>query len=354
MRDGVGMIDVTAFAIFDVTGPGVVEYIERMTVNKCDVAVGRAVYTPLLSPEGGFKADLTVMRLGEEHFRIISGGFDGPRDSHWFRRHLPSDGSVHFEDQTSAICTVGVWGPQARELLARVTNDDLSDDALAYGHTKEVHIGSIPARLFRISYVGELGYEVYTSMQHGLALWNRLWDAGQDFGVVPVGAGVYGTTGRLEKGYRLMGAELEAEYNPVEAGLDRPKVKDAEFIGKTAYLRARDGDAAAVLCTLTMEDHTSAAGIPRYPTGANEPILTPDGERIVDRKGRVSRVTSAGAGPSVGKFLLLAYLPPEHAVVGNDLLVLYMNETYPVKVAVAGSTPLFDPDNDRMKSGDGG
>jgi glycine cleavage system aminomethyltransferase T/glycine/D-amino acid oxidase-like deaminating enzyme len=351
MREGVGMIDVTAFAIFDVTGPGVVEYIERMTVNKCDVPIGRAVYTPLLTAEGGFKADLTVMRIADDHFRIISGGFDGPRDQHWFTKHLPEDGSVHFEDNTSKICTVGVWGPRAHDLMSRVTSDDISDEALPYGHTRAVNIGSIPARLFRISYVGEFGYEVYTTMQHGFALWNRLWAAGQDLGVVPVGAGVYGTTGRLEKGYRLMGAELESEYNPVEAGLDRPRVKQADFIGKEAYLKAREEEPAAILCTLTMEDHTSSDGTLRYPSGGNEPILTPDGERIVDAKGRVSRVTSAGAGPSVGKYLLMAYLPPEHAVAGNDLQVMYMNETYPVKVAVAGSTPLFDPENARMKFG---
>ena len=349
MREGVGLIDVTAFAIFDVTGPGVVDYIEQMTVNKCDVAVGRAVYTPLLTPEGAFKADLTVMRLGDSHYRIVSGGFDGPRDEHWFTKHLPGDGSVHFEDKTSAICTVGVWGPRARDLMAKVTDDDISNEALPYGNSKEVDIGSIPARLFRISYVGEFGYEVYTTMQHGLALWNRLWDAGQDLGIVPVGAGVYGTTGRLEKGYRLMGAELESEYNPVEAGLDRPKVKSADFIGKEAYLKARDEEMAAILCTLTMEGHESSDGTKRYPSGGNEPILTRDGERIVDAKGRVSRVTSAGAGPSVGKYLLMAYLPPEHAVEGNDLQVMYMDETYPVKVAVAGSTPLFDPENERMK-----
>jgi glycine cleavage system aminomethyltransferase T/glycine/D-amino acid oxidase-like deaminating enzyme len=349
MRDGVGMIDVTAFAIFDVTGPGVVDYIEKMTVNKCDRAVGSATYTPLLTEEGGFKADLTVMRIGDDHFRIISGGFDGPRDKHWFKKWLPEDGSVHFEDETSAICTVGVWGPKARALMEKVTDDDISDEALPYGNTKAVNIGSIPARLFRISYVGELGWEVYTTMQHGAALWAKLWDAGQDLGVVPVGAGVYGTSGRLEKGYRLMGAELEAEYNPVEAGLDRPRVKKIDFIGKDAYLEAREQDPAAILCTLTVEDHTSESGIARYPTGGNEPILTEEGERIVDSKGRVSRVTSAGAGPSVGKYLLMGYLPPEYAVEGTNLQVMYMNELFPVNVAVAGSTPLFDPENERMK-----
>lgn len=349
MRDGVGMIDVTAFAIFDVTGPGVVDYIERMTVNKCDHPVGRAIYTPLLTEEGGFRADLTIMRIGPEHFRIISGGFDGPRDKYWFTKWLPEDGSVHFEDKTSAICTVGVWGPKARSLMEKVTDDDISDEALPYGYTKAVTVGSIPARLFRISYVGEFGWEVYTTMQHGMALWDKLWAAGQEFDVTPVGAGVYGTSGRLEKGYRLMGAELESEYNPVEAGLDRPRVKAAEFIGKDAYMKAREEDPVAILCTLTMENHTSSDGIARFPSGGNEPILTPGGERIIDSKGRVSRVTSAGAGPSVGKYLLMGYLPPEYAVEGTDLQVMYMNDLFPVKVAVAGSTPLFDPDNDRMK-----
>jgi glycine cleavage system aminomethyltransferase T len=163
-----------------------------------------------------------------------------------------------------------------------------------------------------------------------------------------VGIGVYGTTGRLEKGYRLMGHELEGEYNPVEADLARPKVKAADFIGKEAYLKAREEETAAILCTLTVDDHTSASGIKRYMQG-NEPILTPDGEPIIDRKGRRSYVTSAGAGPSVGKHILLAYLPPDYAQVGTKLAVEYMMEQYPVTVATVGSTPLFDPDNERMR-----
>jgi glycine cleavage system aminomethyltransferase T len=248
------------------------------------------------------------------------------------------------------LVTIGVWGPKARALMASVVTGDLSDAALPYGGTAEVLIDSIAVRLFRISYVGEHGWEVYVPSENALAVWDRLWEAGQAHQVTAVGAGVYGTTGRLEKGYRLMGAELDSEYNPVEAGLARPKVKAADFVGKEAYLRARDEGPAATLCTLTVEDHISPRdGIARYMTGS-EPILTVAGERIVDAKGRPSVVTSAGAGPSVGKYLLLAYLPPEHAVVGTELRVRYMDEDYPVRVAVAGSTPLFDPDDTRMKS----
>ena len=348
MRESVGMVDLTAFAIFDVTGPGAVDYIQKMAVNQCDVAVGRAVYTPLLTETGGFRADLTILRLGDDHFRVVTGGGDGARDRYWFRKHLPDDGSVTFVDRTSAVSTVGLWGPNARRVIESLTSDDVSHEGFGYGWVKEVNLRGIDALMLRISYVGELGWEISVPMEQGLRLWDMLWEAGQEWGIVPVGIGVYGTTGRLEKGYRLMGAELESEYNPVEAGLARPRVKAADFLGRAPYVAARREDPATILCTLTVENHTSASGVKRYMSG-NEPILTPDGERITDSHGRPSYVTSAGNGPSVGKYLLLAYLPPAHAVEGKELAVMYMNELYPVKVAVVGSTPLFDPDNERMR-----
>src|SRR6266700_2393358 len=177
----------------------------------------------------------------------------------------------------------------------------------------------------------------------------RCRGAGVPDGLIPVGIGVYGTTGRLEKGYRAYGAELEADYNLVEAGMSRPRVKPQPFTGKDAYLRQRAAPPCAVLCTLTVDDHRSAAGQLRYMLGG-EPILTQAGERLVDAKGRPSYVTSAGCGPSVGKHLLMAYLPAEQAREGNRLAVEYMAEQYPVTVAVAGSTPLFDPENSRVRS----
>ncbi|HEY3181444.1 MAG TPA: glycine cleavage T C-terminal barrel domain-containing protein, partial [Gaiellaceae bacterium] len=209
--------------------------------------------------------------------------------------------------------------------------------------------GPVDAIASRISYVGELGWEIYAPMEQGAALWDIIWEAGQPHGIVPAGIGVYGTTGRIEKGYRLFGAELESEYNVVEAGMARPTVKDADFVGKEAYLRHREEEPAATLCTLTVDDPTSSSGVKRYMLG-REPILTPEGERIVDAKGRSSYVTSAGSGPSVGKHVLMAYLPPEHAVEGNKLLVQYMGERYPVTVERAGSRPLFDPENARIRS----
>ena len=186
-------------------------------------------------------------------------------------------------------------------------------------------------------------------IEQGLKLWDTLWEAGRPHGMAACGIGVYGTTGRLEKCYRAHGNELETEYNVVEAGMTAPRVKEEDFIGKAAHLRHREEDPAAVLCTLTVDDHRAKSGENRYPLG-REPILTRDGKRIVDRRGRGSYVTSAGAGPSVGKHILMAYLTPEEAVVGNQLLVEYMGERYPVSVAVAGAAPLFDPENTRIRS----
>jgi glycine cleavage system aminomethyltransferase T len=319
-----------------------------MVVNQMDVPVGRAVYTPLLNEGGGFKADLTIMRRGENSFRVVTGGGDGNRDKQWFTHHLRDDASVQLHDMTSGLCTVGLWGPRARDLLQSVTQDDVSDQGFPFATAREITIGQVRTWALRISYVGELGWEIYAPMEQGSRLWDILWEAGQGFGLAPVGIGVYANTARLEKGYRLFGHELELEYNPVEAGLARPKVKSQDFIGKEAYLRARDEEPAALLCTLTVDDHTASTGEPRYILG-NEPILTPDGEPIVDRKGRRSYVTSAGAGPTVGRHILLSYLPPEYAQVGIKLAVEYFGEQYPVTVEVVGSKPLFDPDDERMK-----
>ncbi len=349
MRDHVAMVDLSAFQVFEVNGPGALDYIERMTVNKCDRPVGSSIYTPVLTPTGGFRTDLTVLRVGHDRFRVVTGAFDGGRDEYWFRNNLPPDGSVQFTNLSSAVTTIGVWGPKAESLVSGLTESDVSLAAFPYGTTQEVLIDGIPTRMLRISYVGENGWEITASIPHGLRLWDALWEAGQSHDVRPVGAGVYGTTGRLEKGYRLMGAELESEYSPVEAGLARPRVKDVDFIGKEAYLASRTEEPITHMCTLTVEDHTDSGGRRRYMTGGNEPILTVDGDRIIDAKGRVSRVTSAGNGPSLDKYLLMAYLPPEHAVEGNELRVMYMNELFPVRVARVGSQPLFDPDDVRMK-----
>jgi glycine cleavage system aminomethyltransferase T/glycine/D-amino acid oxidase-like deaminating enzyme len=348
MRERVGLVDLAAFAIFDVTGPGALDSLQALCVSQMDVPVGRVVYTPLLTPRGGIKADLTVMRLGDRHYRVVTGGGLGMIDKKWFVDHLPADGSAQLADLTSAISTIGVWGPQARALVQAASDDDFGPAGFPFGTCRTVEVGHVRALASRISYVGELGWELHVPTEEGARLWDQLWEAGQPLGVVPVGIGVYATTGRLEKCYRAYGHELEQEFDLVEAGMARAAVKPQEFIGKAAYLRQRAEPPAALLSTLTVDDHRSRSGVRRYMLG-REPVLARDGSPLIDRHGRRAYVTTAGAGPSIGKHVLMTYLPAEHAVAGAKLLVEYMGEPYPVTVATVGSTPLFDPENRRMK-----
>ncbi len=348
MRDRVGLVDLSAFAMFSIAGPGALDVVQRLAVAQMDVPVGRVVYTSLLNEAGGVKADLTIWRDAADRFTVVTGGASGRSDAKWFRDHLPEDGSAQLFDETSAWCTLGVWGPRARDLLGSASAHDVSHEGFPFASRRWITVGTVPVIASRISYVGELGWELYAPMEQGRHLWDTLWEAGQPLGVVPVGVGVYLTSGRLEKGYRAHGNELELEYDLVEAGMARPTVKEQDFIGKQAYLKQRAEPAAALLCTLTVDDHTSSSGVKRYMLG-REPILTPDGEPLVDRKGRRSYVTSAGSGPSIGKHILMAYLPPEHAEVGTKLAVASFGERFPVTVEVVGAAPLFDPSNERMK-----
>jgi len=349
MRDRVGMVDLSAFAIFDVTGPGAAAYLEHLCVNKVDVPPGKTVYTPLLDSAGGILADLTIMRRAHDRFRVVTGGGMGMRDKKLFTDALPADGSAQLFDATNSWTTVGLWGPRARDVLSSVTSADVSHQGFPFLTSKTVDINGVRTLASRISYVGELGWEIYVPIEQGLRVWDALWEAGQPHGLAPVGIGTYAVTARLEKGYRAHGNELELDFNLVDAGMARPTVKDADFVGREAYLRQRGAAPVAVLCTLTVDDPTSTSGVKRYMLG-REPILSTDGKPLVDARGRRAYVTSAGSGPSVGKHLLMSYLPPDIAKVGTGLLVEYLGEQYPVTVAVAGATPLFDPDNTRIRS----
>ncbi len=349
MRDRAAMFDLTAFCVFDITGPGALETVQNVSMRQMDVATGKVVYTPVLSPSGRFKSDLTVMRLGDEQFRVVTGGAHGMADLKWYADHRPPDGTASITDLTSAYATLGLWGPRSRDILASLTTDDMSHEAFPFATCRVIELGSLRVLASRISYVGELGWELYVPIEQGARLWDLVWEAGEPHGTVPAGIGVYGTTGRLEKCYRAFGFELDADYDVVEAGMAWGRVKAPDFVGKDAHVRHRESDPTAVLCTLTVDDHTSRSGVKRYPLG-REPVLSKSGAPLVDGEGRRSYVTSAGAGPSIGRHILLSYLPPENANVGEELLVEYMGEQYPVSVATNDSTPVFDPDNTRVKS----
>ena len=295
------------------------------------------------------------MRLAHNHFRVVTGGAHGMADKKWFSDRMPEGAAVL--DVTSASSTIGLWGPNAREVLtaamttggaATTAAEALTNAAFPFGTCRTIEVGNLAVLASRISYVGEFGWELYVPFEQGAALWERLMEAGQPFGLIPAGIGVYATTGRLEKGYRAYGYELDTERTLAETGLERKKLKAADFIGKAA-LEAQAGVApAAVLCSLTVDDHTSARGVPRYMLGG-EPLLAPDGSILTDGHGHHPYVTSAGSAPSLGKHVLMAFLPPEQAVVGTQLAVSYMEELYPVTVAAADATPLFDPENARIR-----
>jgi glycine cleavage system aminomethyltransferase T/glycine/D-amino acid oxidase-like deaminating enzyme len=348
MREGAGIFDLSAFAIFDVEGPGALEALQWSVLAQMDVPVGRVVYTPVLGIGGGFKSDLTIMRLADDRFRIVTGGAHGMADRKLFVDRIA--GRAPLVDVTTAWTTIGLWGPSARTILSSVTADDVSHEGFPFGTCATIEVGSQLVLASRISYVGDLGWELYVPIEQGARLWDTIWEAGRPHGLTPCGIGVYGTTGRLEKCYRAYGAELETEVTVVEAGMERPRVKEQDFVGKAAHLRHREEPPAAILCTLTVDDHTSAGGIPRYPLG-REPIVLRDGTPLTDAKGRRSYVTSAGAAPSLGKHVLMAYLPPDQAVEGSrELAVEYMTERLPVTVDVVGSRPIFDAENERIRS----
>jgi glycine cleavage system aminomethyltransferase T len=346
LRESAGLVDLSAFTVLDVAGPAALAGLQSIAVAQVDVPVGKVVYTSFLNAQGGIVADLTIMRLASQFFRVVTGAADGARDAKWISDHLPPGAAV--TDVTSAWSTLGLWGPRAGQILATVLDESRgwTEGTSPFGSVRSVEIGGSVVLASRISYVGEFGWELHVPADQAGQLWDRLWAAGRPAGLVPAGIGVYGTTARIEKGYRAFGAELTPDYNLVEAGMTRPRVKAESFIGKEAYLAQRSAAPAAVLATLTVDSPASADGTPRYAQGG-EPILALDGSRLVDALGRPSYVTSAGSGPSVGKHLVMAYLPPPTSEVGTKLLVEYMGEQYPVTVASHGA--VFDPSGSRMR-----
>src|SRR5579862_4119979 len=249
LRDSAGLVDLSAFTILDVTGAGALAGLQRLAVAQLDVPVGRSVYTPFLNEAGNFVADLTIMRLGANRFWVVTGAADGGRDAKWISDRLPDN--AQLIDVSSAWATIGLWGPTAKDILADARWEGDQGQPHSFGTNAFIDLGGAVVLASRISYVGEFGWELHAPAEQAGHLWDLLREAGQPHGLVPVGIGVYATTARLEKGYRAYGAELTPDYNLVEAGMTRPRVKPQSFIGKDAYLAQREVAPDAVLCTLT-------------------------------------------------------------------------------------------------------
>lgn len=346
-----GIINLSHFHMTDISGPDHVELLEWLCAAKVggDGNIGKGIYTHFLDDEGNVRADFTVFRLADR-CRLVNGADAGPRDLNYMRRVAQDRGlDVTITDVTEDFTTIGIWGPNARVKLQEVVEDPagLEKDAFPFAAIKPIRIAGRDVSAFRISYVGEQGWELHMAYADGLAV----WDALRSTGVIAVGVETYANSRRLEKSLRLQNADLRTEYNLLEADLARPKVKEADFRGKAKHLeyRARDHQ-PAMLCTLVMTDNIDSNGIARYPVGIL-PVMDADtGEVLVDELGRRSWTSSIAYGPTIGRNIALAYLPWSHAREGRKLTVEYMGETFPVEVVGVGYKPLYDPENLKPRS----
>ncbi len=332
-RERASLFDETSFNKFEVRGLGALAFLQYLCANDVDRPVGAVVYTQMLNPRGGIECDLSVTRLAEECFFIVTGTAVGVHDLSWMRLHLPEDGSVTIEDVTSAYACLGLWGPQARTILEKITHDDVSNVGFPYMTAKRITVGDAPALALRVTYVGELGWEFYCPMEYGLRLFDTLWEAGQPQGLAAAGYRAIDTL-RLEKGYRYWGAEIGPDYTPYEAGLGfAVKLDKGDFIGREALLKQKAEDVKRKLCCLSLADG-------RVIALGKEPIRTPAGQII-------GWVTSGGYGYSVGKSIAYAYLPVEQARVGAELEIEIFGEQI---AAVVEREPLWDPKGERIRA----
>jgi glycine cleavage system aminomethyltransferase T len=303
----------------------------------------------MLDDEGMVRADFTIFRM-EDRGRLVNGADAGPRDYHYMRRIAQDKGfDVTITDVTEDFTTIGIWGPNARENLKKVVSDPdaLEIENFPFAAIKNIEIAGKTVSAFRISYVGEQGWELHMRYEDGLAV----WDALRAEGIMAMGVETYANSRRLEKSLRLQNADLQTEYNLYEGDLARPKVKEADFRGKAKHLeyRAREHQ-PAMLCTLVMTENTDANGVARYPVG-QMPVLHPEtGDILVDALGRRSYTTSVAFGPTIGKNIALAYIPWQHCKIGEKLAVSYFDEIYSVEVAGIGYAPLYDPENLKPRS----
>jgi glycine cleavage system aminomethyltransferase T len=281
---------------------------------------------------------------------VVDGADAGHRDLTWLRRMAQDRGAnVKITDTTTTYGCLGVWGPNARATIQKIADDPAAwtHEAFPFAALRDLKIAGVPVLAFRISYVGEQGWELHFKYEDGLALWDALYAQG----VTPVGVETYANSRRVEKSLRLQNADLLTEYNLFECDLARPKVKAADFHGKAAHLAFRTREQQpAMLCTLTMTSNLDSTGVARYPLG-NLPVMDPaTGATLVDALGRRSFTTSITFGPTIGKNIALAYLPMDYCQVGRELQVQYFADVYPVQVAAVGYAPLYDPENAKPRS----
>jgi 4-methylaminobutanoate oxidase (formaldehyde-forming) len=332
VRQRVGLFDMSSFGKIDVIGRGALPLLQRLADNNLDVAAGKVVYTQFLNTRGGVISDLTITRLGPESFRVITGSAFIGHDLGWILMHLdPADGPVEVREVTEDFACLGIWGPRARDLLASVTDSDVANAANPYMSALAMPLAGFDILAQRVTYVGELGWELYVPRDRALPVWDALFAAGREFGMEVGGYKVLDCL-RLEKGYRYYGMDVTVLENPYEGGLGFcVKLNKADFIGRQALVEAKAGGLTRRLCTVTVggEDY-----LPLY------------GGEAVSSGGRiVGRLRSAGYGFTVDRNIAYTYLPIDMAKPGLPVEVEVFGERVSAQVA---PDVLVDPEGKKL------
>ena len=332
-REGSCLFDETSFSKLEVSGAGALSLLQRLADNDVDKPVGSVTYTQLLNDRGGIECDLTVTRLGQERFMLVTGSAFGLHDLAWVRSHVADDGAVKVDDLTELYACFGLFGPNAREILARATRDDVSDAAFPYMSARRLTIGKANVLALRVTYVGELGWELYTPTADGLTLWDALWAAGSPVGMLAAGYRAIDSL-RLEKGYRYWSADVTPEHTPWEAGLGFcVRLDKGDFIGREALVKQKADGVATKLVCLTLADPASVVI-------GGEPILA---------EGRtIGRVTSGGYGYTLGASIAYGYVPVGSAAPETRLAIELFGDSV---TATVRREPLYDPRGQKVRGG---
>jgi len=327
-RENVSMFDMSSFSSIMIKGAGSAEFLQSVCSNNMEIAVGQVRYSLLLNEGGGILADVTVVRLGDEEYMLTTGGGNSPGiHGGWLEDHAPETVSVHVEE--GAKSTIGLWGPKSRLLLQRCTDTDVTNEGFPYFRAKQMYVGDVPVIALRVSYVGELGWELWTPTEYGRRLWETLWEAGQDLDVRPMGGGALNSM-RLEKGFRLWGTDIDTDANPFEAGVSFAVDMDTDFVGKEALETARKVGINNRITPVTLDDSTDI-------------MLT--GRPVVDGDETLGYVQAADYGYNIEESIAYTYVPSEYAEAGTSVQILCEGELYDATVR---DEPLFDPGRNKL------
>ncbi len=330
VRNNVVLVDQSSFSKFELVGQGALEALQYLAVSNMDKPLGAVIYTQLCNERGGIEADVTITRLGKDHFYIVTGAGFGVHDSDWIRRNLPEDGSVVLLDVTSGRAVINLCGPKARDVLQSVSEEDVSHEVFPFATMKNITLGAAPVRAIRIGYVGELGWELHVPTEFAQHVYDQLWAAGAAYGIRDIGYRAIDTL-RMEKAYLYWSADITPDYTPVEAGLaGRVHLKSkGDFLGRSVLEQQKLKGTGQQLCCFVSE-----AELPLF-----------GGETILADGDVVSLASSVGYGTTVKKTIILGYLP-SRLLERSDFELEAMGELHRITKVKA---PLYDPENARLK-----